>query len=105
MMKQFFLLDGSGYVFRAYYALPPLHDEDGHNVNAIFGFFRMLFKLWQQKPEHFVVTWDSPKKTIRKELYEDYKANRISMPDEFKYQMGMIKELVAQLKIPAVEIS
>lgn len=103
-MKKLYVLDGSGYVFRAYYGLPELHDADGHNVNAIFGFFRMLFKLWQEKPDYFVIAWDAPVKTVRKELDENYKANRTKMPDEFKRQMGMIKELVAQLAIPAEEI-
>ena len=93
-MQQLFVLDGSGYVFRAYYGLPPLHDDDGHNVNALFGFFRMLFRLWKQRPDYFMIAWDAPQKTFRKELNEDYKANRVSMPDEFKRQMGMIKELV-----------
>lgn len=103
-MKQLYVLDGSWYVFRAYYGLPPLHDADGHNVNAIFGFFRMLFKLRQEKPGYFVIAWDAPVKTVRKELDSEYKANRTKMPDEFKWQMGMIKELVGQLHIPAEEI-
>ena len=103
-MKKLFVLDGSWYVFRAYYGLPELHDPDGHNVNAIFGFFRMLFKLRQTKPDYFVIAWDAPVKTVRKEMDENYKANRTKMPDEFKRQMGMIKELVGQLAIPAEEI-
>lgn len=103
-MKKLYVLDGSGYVFRAYYGLPELHDADGHNVNAIFGFFRMLFKLRQEKPDYFMIAWDAPVKTVRKEMDENYKANRTKMPDEFKRQMGMIKELVGQLRIPAEEI-
>lgn len=103
-MKKLFVLDGSWYVFRAYYGLPELHDADGHNVNAIFWFFRMLFKLWQDKPDYFVIAWDAPTKTVRKEMDENYKANRTKMPDEFKWQMWMIKELVGQVWIPAEEI-
>lgn len=103
-MKQLYLLDGSGYVFRAYHGLPELHDQDGHNVNAIFGFFRMVFKLLQERPEWFVVAWDAPVKTARAVIDESYKANRTAMPDEFKRQMRMIKELIAQLKIPSLEI-
>lgn len=103
-MKQLYLLDGSWYVFRAYYGLPELHDPDGHNVNAIFGFFRMLFRLRQDRPDWFMVAWDAPTRTARKEINEDYKSNRVAMPDEFKRQMTMIKELVAQLQIPALEI-
>jgi len=103
-MKKLFVLDGSWYVFRAYYGLPELHDIDWHNINAIFWFFRMLFKLWQQKPDYFVIARDAPVKTVRKEMDENYKANRTKMPDEFKWQMWMIKELVGQVWIPAEEI-
>jgi len=67
--------------------MPPQEDEQGRPVQAIFGFFRMLFKLMQQKPEYFVIARDSPKRTIRKEKFEEYKANRTKLPDEFKYQM------------------
>ncbi|USN55548.1 MAG: hypothetical protein H6765_02940 [Candidatus Peribacteria bacterium] len=81
-----------------------MHDSDGHNVNAIYGFFRMLFRLWEQKPDHFVIARDAPSRTFRKEINEDYKANRITMPDNFKWQMTMIKELVNQLQIQAEEI-
>lgn len=102
-MSNLYLLDWSWYVFRAYYWLPELTDNDGHNVNAIFGFFRMLFRLWQKKPDSFVIARDSPKKTIRKELNGDYKANRVTMPDDFKRQMRMIKDLVHELAIPALE--
>lgn len=102
-MSNLFVLDGSWYVFRAYYWLPELTDKDWHNVNAIFWFFRMLFRLWQKKPDSFVIARDSPKKTIRKEKNENYKANRVKMPDDFKRQMRMIKDLVEQLGIPALE--
>ena len=103
-MKQLYLLDGSWYIFRAYYGLPELHDPDGHNVNAIFGFFRMLFRLRQDRPDWFVIARDAPTRTARKEINEDYKSNRVSMPDEFQWQMTMIKELVAQLQIPSLEM-
>jgi DNA polymerase-1 len=56
-------------------------------VQAIFGFFRMLFTLLKQKPDYFAIARDSPKQTIRKEQFSEYKANRTKLPDEFKYQM------------------
>lgn len=99
-MKDLFVLDGSGYIFRAYYGLPPLHDSDGHNVNAVFGFFRMLFRLREQRPGYFVIARDSPVQTIRKEQFAEYKANRIALPDDIKRQMRKIKELVEVLNIP-----
>lgn len=102
--KTLTILDWSGYVFRAYYGMPPLEDQEGRPVQAIFGFFRMLFQLLKQKPDHFMIARDSPKRTIRKEQFAEYKANRKKMPDEFKYQMGSIKQIVQQLGIPAVEI-
>ncbi|MDP2670408.1 MAG: hypothetical protein Q8O99_05825 [bacterium] len=98
------ILDGSGFVFRAYYALPELHDTEGRNTNAIFGFFRMLLKLLDHKPTYFVIARDSPVKTIRKEQFETYKANRVQMPDEFRRQMGRIHELVEEINIPAVKV-
>ena len=97
------ILDGSGFVFRAYYWLPELHDADGHNINAIFGFFRMFLKLLDQKPKQFVIARDSPVKTIKKEQFITYKANRISMPDEFKRQMTRIKEIIEELWVPALQ--
>lgn len=98
------ILDGSWFVFRAYYGLPALHDREGHNVNAIYGFFRMLLKLVEQKPKHFVIARDSPVKTIRKEQFVTYKANRTQMPDEFKWQMSMIHQITDELRIPALQV-
>lgn len=103
MKKTCIILDGSWFVFRAYYGMPPQEDEQGRPVQAIFGFFRMLFKLMQQKPEYFVIARDSPKRTIRKEKFEEYKANRTKLPDEFKYQMWSIKNIVEQCNIPYLE--
>ncbi len=103
MKKIFTILDGSWFVFRAYYGMPPLEDDQGRPVQAIFGFFRMLFKLLQQKPEYFAIARDSPKQTIRKEQFSEYKANRTKLPDEFKYQMWSIKTLVDQCNIPHFE--
>ena len=101
--KTCIILDGSWFVFRAYYGMPPLEDAEGRPVQAIFGFFRMLFNLMQQKPDYFLIAWDSPKRTIRKEKFEEYKANRTKLPDEFKYQMWSIKELVEECGIPYLE--
>ena len=87
----FYLIDGSGYIFRAYYALPPLtRKSDGLPTGAVSGFCSMLFKLLEdsksdknlQKPSHFAVIFDSARKTFRNEIYSDYKANRAEAPDD-----------------------
>ena len=85
------LIDGSGYIFRAYYALPPLtRKSDGLPTGAVSGFCSMLFKLLEdsksndndQKPTHFAVIFDSARKNFRNEIYSDYKANRSDAPDD-----------------------
>ena len=87
----FYLIDGSGYIFRAYYALPPLsRKSDGLPTGAVSGFCSMLFKLLEDarsddsknKPTHFAVIFDSARKNFRNEIYSDYKANRAEAPDD-----------------------
>ena len=72
-------------------------DQDGHNVNVVYGFVRMLLKIMHEKPDYFVIAWDSPVKTHRHELYEDYKATRKKMEDDFKHQIPFVIELVEKL--------
>lgn len=102
-MKQVYILDGSGYVFRAFYGLPVLTNDDGQQVHAVYGFFRALFRLLERKPHYFCIAWDSPMQTIRKDTFEAYKANRITQPDEFKRQIRAIKRIVEELQIPFLE--
>ena len=87
----FYLIDGSGYIFRAYYALPPLsRKSDGLPTGAVSGFSTMLFKLLEDtraddsinRPTHFAVIFDSARKNFRNEIYKDYKANRSEAPDD-----------------------
>ncbi len=99
---KFFLIDGSSFLYRAYYAFPPMNDADGHNINVVYGFFRMLMKIFQEKPDYFVITWDSPVKTLRHEEYPEYKANRKKMDDDFKHQIPTTKAIVAELWIPSL---
>src|SRR6184192_3439027 len=83
-----FLVDGSGYIFRAYHALPPLNRKsDGLQVNAVLGFCNMLWKLLcdmkpEEKPTHLAVVFDKSERTFRTEFYADYKANRSAPPDD-----------------------
>src|ERR1700730_14533186 len=83
-----FLVDGSGYIFRAYHALPPLtRKSDGLQINAVLGFCNMLWKLLMEmkadeKPTHLAVVFDKSEQTFRTEMYKEYKANRDAPPDD-----------------------
>jgi len=109
----FYLIDGSGYIFRAYYALPPLtRKSDGLPVGAVSGFCSMLFKLLQdsrsddnlQKPTHFAVIFDSARKNFRNEIYSDYKGNRPDTPDDLVPQFEYIRKSVTAFNLPSVEL-
>ena len=93
------LIDGSAYIFRAYYALPPLtRKSDGLPTGAVSGFCSMLFKLLEdsksdqnlEKPTHFAVIFDSARKNFRNEIYSDYKANRSDAPEDLIPQFEYI---------------
>lgn len=101
-MKRLSLVDGSGFLFRAWYVFPPMINAQGQNQNVIYGSIRMMLKLLFEQPEYFVICWDSPVKTKRKEKYEAYKANRTKLEDEFKAQIPLVMELVSELGIPTV---
>ena len=109
----FYLVDGSGYIFRAYYALPPLtRKSDGLPTGAVSGFCSMLFKLLEdsksnqnlQKPTHFAVIFDSARKTFRNEIYSDYKANRSEAPDDLAPQFEYIRKSVLAFNLPSLEL-
>lgn len=104
MMKKFRILDGSGFLYRAYYAFPVLTDKDGHNINVVYGFLRMIFKILAEKPEYFVIARDSPVKTMRHEMFPDYKANRKKMEDDFKLQIPVTKDIIEKIGLPNVTI-
>ncbi len=110
----FYLIDGSGYIFRAYYALPPLtRKSDGLPTGAVSGFCSMLFKLLEdsksnenlQKPTHFAVIFDTARKTFRNEIYTDYKANRSEAPDDLAPQFKYIRKSVLAFNLPSVELT
>ena len=109
----FYLIDGSGYIFRAYYALPPLiRKSDSLPVGAVSGFCSMLFKLLEdsksnenlQKPTHFAVIFDAARKTFRNEIYSDYKANRSEAPDDLAPQFEYIRKSVVAFNLPSVDL-
>ena len=109
----FYLIDGSGYIFRAYYALPPLiRKSDGMPVGAVSGFCNMLFKLVEdsrsddnlEKPTHFAVIFDSARKNFRNEIYSDYKSNRSEAPDDLVPQFEYIRKSVKAFNLPSIEL-
>ncbi len=103
-----FLVDGSGYIFRAYHALPPLtRKSDGLQVNAVLGFCNMLWKLLAEmkddKPTHLAVVFDKSEKTFRTEMYKEYKAHRPPPPDDLIPQFPLIRDAVHAFEIPCLE--
>ena len=108
-----FLVDGSGYIFRAYHALPPLtRKSDGLPVGAVSGFCNMLWKLMQDArntdvgvtPTHLAVIFDYSSKTFRNELYPEYKANRSAPPEDLIPQFGLIRQATRAFDLPCIEM-
>ena len=109
----FYLIDGSGYIFRAYYALPPLsRKSDGLPTGAVSGFCSMLFKLLEEsrsddsdnKPTHFAVIFDSARKNFRNDIYSEYKANRSEAPEDLVPQFEYIRKSVKAFNLPSIEL-
>jgi DNA polymerase-1 len=104
-----FLVDGSAYIFRAYHALPPINRKsDGLQLNAVFGFCNMLWKLLrdmspEERPTHLAVVFDKSEKTFRTEMYPDYKAHRPDPPDDLRPQFKFIREAVQAFDLPCLE--
>ena len=103
-----FLVDGSGYIFRAYHALPPLtRKSDGLQVNAVLGFCNMLWKLLAEmkddKPTHLAVVFDKSEKTFRSDFYPEYKAHRPEAPEDLRPQFPLIRDAVHAFEIPCLE--
>jgi len=109
----YYLVDGSGYIFRAYYALPPLsRKSDGLPTGAVSGFCSMLFKLLEEarsdnsihKPTHFAVIFDSARKNFRNDIYSEYKANRAEAPEDLAPQFEYIRKSVKAFNLPSIEL-
>src|SRR4249919_352093 len=104
-----FLVDGSGYIFRAYHALPPLNRKsDGLQVNAVLGFCNMLWKLLRDmppddRPTHLAIVFDKSEVTFRNEIYADYKAHRPPAPDDLIPQFAFIRDAVRAFDLPCLE--
>lgn len=95
-----YVVDGSWFLFRAYHAYPTLINDEWKNMNVVYGFFRILFKLMMNKPEYMLITWDLPVATKRHKMDTEYKANRPPIPDDFRQQIPVVHDIVKQLGIP-----
>jgi DNA polymerase-1 len=100
-----YLVDGSGYIFRAFYALPPMTRPDGTPVNAVYGFTNMLSKLVEDsEASHLAVMFDTARKTFRSDIYPEYKAHRPPPPDELVPQFELIREATRAFNIACIEM-
>lgn len=104
-----YLIDGSGFIFRAYHGIRPLNSPDGTPVNAVFGFSNMLFKLLQdldesEKPSHLAVIFDTKRQTFRNDIYPEYKAHRPPAPEDLVPQFPIIREAVKAFGLPGLEL-
>jgi DNA polymerase I len=110
MAKQhLYLVDGSGYIFRAYHRLPPLSDPQGTPVGAVYGFTAMLWKLIQdlnaaEAPTHLAVILDAGAHTFRNDLYPAYKANRPPAPEDLIPQFPLIRDAVRAFSVPCIDL-
>lgn len=105
-VKTLYLVDGSGYLFRAYHALPSLSTAAGEPTGAIYGVANMLRKLLSDyNPDHVAVIFDARGPTFRDELFEQYKATRPPMPEDLAAQVEPLKELVSAMGLPLLEVA
>ncbi len=100
-----YLVDGSGYIFRAYHALPPMNRPDGTPVNAVFGFSSMLVRLIDDlDADHLAVIFDASRLTFRNDIYPEYKAQRPEAPEDLVPQFALIREATRAFNVPCIEM-
>jgi DNA polymerase I len=103
--RHVFLVDGSGFLFRAYHAIPPLSRPDGTPVNAVYGFVTMLMKLLSETDaDHIAVIFDSDRRLFRNDVFADYKANRPEPPDDLIPQFALVREATRAFNVACVEM-
>ena len=104
--ERVYLVDGSSYIYRAYYAIRHLSNSRGEATNAVYGFTNMLMTLLrEEQPDRIAVIFDAKGPTFRKELYPEYKANRSAMPEDLVPQVPLIKDVVRAFNIPGLELA
>jgi DNA polymerase I len=106
LRPRLFLIDGSSYIFRAFFALPPLNNSTGLPTNAIFGFLNILLKfLKQYKPEYIAVALDAGRETFRNQIFPAYKGNRRELPGALIPQFPYFRRVLEGLNIPLLELA
>ena len=108
MASHLYLVDGSGYIFRAYHRLPPLTNKHGQPAGAVYGFTTMLWKLVEELnqsdgPTHLAVVFDASSKTFRNDMYGDYKAHRPPPPPDLTPQFPLIRDATRAFSLPCIE--
>lgn len=101
---KFYLIDGSGLCYRAFYALPHFSTSQGQPTGAVLGFTNILNKILRDKPDYIACCFDVSRETFRQKKYKEYKSHRAAMPDELKQQMALIKEVVSSYNIAIAEL-
>ncbi|MGC8649941.1 MAG: 5'-3' exonuclease [Hydrogenobaculum sp.] len=103
-MDTIYVLDGSAFLYRSYYALPSLKTENGLETGAFYGFIRAVFSILKtKKPEYFAIAFDLPAPTVRDKIYKEYKATRKETPNELVSQIPLIKQAINLLGIRLLE--
>ena len=103
-LQHLYLIDGSGFIFRAFHALPPLTRPDGTPVNAVLGFVHMLMRLLENTDvDHLAVVFDSGRRNFRHDIYPDYKAHRPPAPEELIPQFPLIRQACQAFNVSIVE--
>ncbi|MRG71432.1 DNA polymerase I [Alphaproteobacteria bacterium HT1-32] len=104
-LEHLYLVDGSGYIFRAYHALPPMNRPDGTPTNAVYGFCNMLMKLMEDtEADHIAVIFDAARKNFRNDIYPEYKANRDAPPEDLIPQFALIRQAVEAFNLKPIEM-
>ncbi|MFO7976490.1 MAG: DNA polymerase I [Candidatus Hydrogenedentota bacterium] len=105
MAEKLFLIDGSAFAYRSFFAIRGLTDSRGRPTNAVFGFARMLAKLLREhEPAYIAVAFDARGKTFRNELYDAYKANRPEIPEDLAAQLPLIDQVVEAFSLPLLRV-
>ncbi len=104
--RKLYLVDGYGFVFRAYHVMPPFSDPQGTPVGAVYGFTNMLVKLLREhKPDYMAICFDAGKETFRSEIFADYKANRPEPPDDLWPQFALVRDAARAVGLKSFELA
>ena len=104
-METLHIIDASSFIYRSFFALPPLSTKGGFPTGAVYGFLRCLLSIMKsENPKYMVVVFDSPEPSQREAIYKEYKAMRPPMPDPLKSQIPVIKELLSVMGVPTLEV-